>query len=102
MLGDFSFPVNRRPQRFASGLFRRDRERLFQVVPDLNPYAGFRTAMMVGRANYCCSTRLNHALKESQSAKQIEMFENRERDELARLASWASSTTAYLQRSVTP
>ena len=37
---------------------------------------------MVGKGNYCCSTRLSNALKDAQSAKQTEMFKSDERDDL--------------------
>ncbi len=39
---------------------------LFQAVPDLQPYADFRKALLVGRGNYVCAKRLALVLREKE------------------------------------
>ncbi len=63
---------------------------LFTKVPELRRYGAFKTALMLGKGNYCCSTRLSNALKDAQSAKQTEMFKNDERADLVRIATWSA------------
>jgi len=75
---------------------------LFKTVPLLQRYASFKTALMVGKANYCCSTRLSHALKEAQSNKQTELLANAERNDLVRLASWSASSPNGLIQELSP
>src|SRR5690606_16613656 len=36
--------------------------RLFNASPDLQPYADFKSAVLVGKSNYLCTTRLATAL----------------------------------------
>ena len=38
--------------------------RLFQATSALERYAGFKSAVLVGKSNYLCTTRLGHALAE--------------------------------------
>jgi ATP-dependent DNA helicase DinG len=59
---------------------------LFNRKSQLYSYAEFRCALLVGRANYLCSNRLSRAL-----VGQSDLFENRQRDELARISKWADS-----------
>ncbi len=63
---------------------------LFTKVPELRRYSAFKTALMVGKGNYCCSTRLGNALKDAKSAKQAEMFKNDEKADLIRIAQWSA------------
>jgi ATP-dependent DNA helicase DinG len=65
---------------------------LFNAVPKLKRYASFKTALMVGKGNYCCTTRLSNALKDAQSSKQTEFLESKSKAELVRLASWAATS----------
>ncbi|MEM7791887.1 MAG: ATP-dependent DNA helicase [Verrucomicrobiota bacterium] len=74
---------------------------LFKAIPELNRFAHFKTSLMVGRANYCCSTRLQRALKDTQSA-QTEMFPKDERDDLIRLAKWSAETKHGLIQELSP
>ena len=74
---------------------------LFERVPELRRYAHFKAALMVGRGNYCCSTRLNNALKEAQSG-QTELFPAEGREDLARLASWAATSRDGLLQELSP
>ncbi len=71
--------------------------RLFESVPELRPYAGFKSAVLVGRANYLCPTRLAHAL-----AARQELFATAEHAELERLAAWAQTTRDGLLHEVHP
>jgi len=74
---------------------------LFEQVPALRRYAGFTTALMVGRGNYCCTTRLQNALKEAQSA-QTEMFPGEEKKDLIRLAQWSATSKEGTLQDLTP
>ncbi|MEM8868213.1 MAG: ATP-dependent DNA helicase [Verrucomicrobiota bacterium] len=75
--------------------------KLFQAIPELQRYAQFKTALMVGRANYCCTTRLQKALKEAQSG-QTEMFPQEEREDLIRLAKWSAQSKGGLIQELSP
>jgi len=59
---------------------------LFEEVPELKNFKDFGCALLVGRANYLCTTRLHRALN-----GQGELFEGRQRQELERIAKWAGS-----------
>ncbi|MGC6424106.1 MAG: ATP-dependent DNA helicase [Lentimonas sp.] len=77
-------------------------EQLFKKVPELHKYAKFKTALMVGKGNYCCSTRLSNALKEAQSSKQTELLANEEKAELIRMAKWSASSENGLVQELSP
>ncbi|HKK17323.1 MAG TPA: ATP-dependent DNA helicase, partial [Opitutales bacterium] len=74
---------------------------LFEAVPELRRYAGFTTAMMLGKGNYCCTTRLSNALKEAKSA-QTEMFPAEERADLTRIATWSATSKNGLLQELSP
>ena len=57
---------------------------LFYRASELNSFADFKCALLVGRANYLCTNRLSRAL-----LGQTDLFENRQRDELERISKWA-------------
>lgn len=76
--------------------------KLFTAVPELKRYAGFRTAMMLGKANYCCSTRLSNALKDIQSSKQTEWLESDSKADLTRLAKWAAHSKDGIIQELSP
>lgn len=71
--------------------------RVFSSQPELEPYADFKSAVLVGKANYLCPTRLATALRDRQ-----ELFSTPESDELQRIATWASQTTDGLRHELTP
>jgi len=75
--------------------------RLFGAVPALAAYREFTSAVLMGKGNYLCTTRLKRAL-----AEKHELFATPEQEELARLAEWAKSTEtgllADLPRRVAP
>ena len=75
---------------------------LFTKVPELRRYGAFKTALMVGKGNYCCSTRLGNALKDAQSSKQTEMFKSDERADLVRIASWSATTKNGVIQELSP
>lgn len=76
--------------------------RLFQAVPELRRYGAFKTALMVGKGNYCCSTRLGNALKDAQLAKQAEMFKHDEKADLIRIAQWSAQTKEGIIQELSP
>jgi ATP-dependent DNA helicase DinG len=65
--------------------------RLFGAVPELAPYRDFTSAVLMGKSNYLCTTRLRRALAEKR-----ELFHTPEQDELARLATWSATTETGL------
>jgi ATP-dependent DNA helicase DinG len=75
---------------------------LFTKVPELRRYGAFKTALMVGKGNYCCSTRLGNALKDAQSAKQADMFKGDEKADLIRLAQWSAVSKNGLIQELSP
>ncbi len=66
--------------------------RLFSKVPQLKPYAGFRHALLVGKSNYLCTTRLARAL-----AEKATLFGDEKFSELQRLAEWSRETKSGLR-----
>ena len=54
--------------------------RLFQSQPALARYAEFKSAVLVGKSNYLCTTRLAHAL-----ADRATLLADAEYDELKRI-----------------
>jgi ATP-dependent DNA helicase DinG len=71
-------------------------------VPELRRYSAFKTALMVGKGNYCCTTRLGNALKDAQSAKQTEMFKGDERADLVRIATWSATAKNGVIQELSP
>ena len=57
---------------------------------------------MLGKGNYCCSTRLSNALKDVQSAKQTDMFKKDERADLVRIATWSAIAKNGVIQELTP
>ncbi len=66
--------------------------RLFDAVPELQPFAKFRQALLVGKSNYLCSTRLARAL-----AEKAQLFGDEKFEELRALAEWARTTDSGLR-----
>ena len=71
--------------------------RLFESVGELRPYAKFKSAVLVGKANYLCTTRLAHALQ-----GRHELFPTAEQEELQRIAAWAQETREGLRHELQP
>lgn len=65
--------------------------RLFAAVPELAGYRAFTSAVLMGKGNYLCTTRLKRALAEKR-----ELFQTPEQDELQRVAEWSATTDTGL------
>jgi ATP-dependent DNA helicase DinG len=71
--------------------------RVFRATPELAGYADFKSAVLVGKANYLCPTRLATALRDKQ-----ELFASPEHSELQRIADWAAGTNEGLRHELSP
>ena len=76
--------------------------KLFQNVPELAHCAEFKTALMLGKANYCCTTRLRRALKEASAQQQTELLASDEKAELHRIAEWAATAKEGVAQELSP
>lgn len=70
---------------------------LFEAVPSLNSYARFRSAVLVGKANYLCRRRLALALQ-----SKADLFGGPEQTELQRIAAWAERSDTGLVQELQP
>jgi ATP-dependent DNA helicase DinG len=70
---------------------------LFKSAPTLARYAVFKSAVLVGKSNYLCTTRLAHAL-----ADRASLFTDADYDELQRIATWAEATDTGLRHELRP
>lgn len=71
--------------------------RLFRSVPSLARYAEFKAAVLVGKSNYLCTTRLSHAL-----ADRTSLLADADYDELLRIAAWADLTETGIRHDLRP
>ena len=71
--------------------------RLFKSTPALARYAEFKSAVLVGKSNYLCTTRLAAAFKEK-----AELFTGPEQSELLRITEWAAKSATGLRHELTP
>jgi ATP-dependent DNA helicase DinG len=71
--------------------------RVFGCAPPLEPFAGFKSAVLVGKANYLCTSRLATALRDKH-----ELFATPEHSELQRIAAWAETTADGLRHELVP
>jgi ATP-dependent DNA helicase DinG len=71
--------------------------RIFQADPAGAPYADFKSAVLVGKSNYLCPTRLGHALVDRAS-----LFADADYAELQRIADWADKTETGLRHELKP
>jgi len=71
--------------------------RVFRSRPELAAYADFKSAVLVGKGNYLCPTRLAAALRDRQ-----ELFATPEHSELQRIASWAATSPDGLRHELSP
>ncbi|MDR2513371.1 MAG: ATP-dependent DNA helicase [Puniceicoccales bacterium] len=65
---------------------------LFENIPELKRYAKFKTALLVGKANYLCTTRLAKAIHQH-----TELLEGTQQRELRTLQEWAATTETGLR-----
>ncbi len=70
---------------------------LFSRENSLNEYADFKTAFLVGRSNYLCTSRLKRAIQDK-----TELFASKEADELERIREWSLSTETGLVEELNP
>lgn len=70
---------------------------VFATAPELERYKDFKSAVLVGKSNYLCTSRLAAALRDKN-----ELFATPEHDELQRIAAWAETTTTGLRHELTP
>ncbi len=71
--------------------------RVFRADPATAAYADFKSAVLVGKGNYLCTTRLATALRDKH-----ELFATPEHAELQRVAAWADHTETGLRHELTP
>ncbi len=71
--------------------------RVFQADPALTRYAEFKSAVLVGKSNYLCPSRLGHAL-----ADRASLFADADYEELQRIAAWADTTESGLRHDLKP
>ena len=71
--------------------------RIFSSRPELAKYAAFKSAVLVGKSNYLCTTRLAAALKDKH-----DLFATPDHDELQRIAAWAATSRDGLRHELTP
>ena len=71
--------------------------RIFAADEALERYGSFKSAVLVGKANYLCTTRLAAALQDKH-----ELIPTSEHDELQRIAAWAETTEHGLRHELNP
>jgi len=71
--------------------------RLFESRPELARYARFEAAVLVGKSNYLCTSRLSHAL-----ADRSTLLADAEYSELRRISEWAETTATGLRHELQP
>ncbi|MDP2138765.1 MAG: helicase C-terminal domain-containing protein [Candidatus Didemnitutus sp.] len=71
--------------------------RLFGAVPEFAAYRDFTSAVLMGKGNYLCTTRLKRALAEKR-----DLFQSAEQVDLKRVALWAATTETGLLIDLAP
>lgn len=71
--------------------------RLFETVQELAAFAEFRAALLVGKSNYLCTTRLAQALKD-----RSDLLGDAFQADLLRVSDWARRTGTGLRHELTP
>ena len=71
--------------------------RLFEAVPELTAYQDFKTALLVGRANYLCGSRLRQAI-----STKFDLFPGHEQDDMERIVQWADISENGLRHELDP
>jgi len=71
--------------------------RVFAADARTQPYAEFKSAVLLGKGNYLCTTRLATALRDKQ-----ELFATAEHSDLARIAEWAETSRDGLRHELIP
>lgn len=71
--------------------------RVFSADERTKSYANFKSAVLLGKGNYLCTSRLAAALKDK-----TELIPSHEHVELQRIADWAATTTHGLRHELNP
>ena len=71
--------------------------KFFSRIPELERFAGFESALLVGKANYLCPNRLRDAIR-----AKAELFPTEEMAELQRIANWAETTEKGMRQELNP
>lgn len=71
--------------------------RIFSSAETFERYSGFKSAVLVGKANYLCTTRLAAALQDKH-----ELIPTAEHAELQRIAAWAETSPEGLRHELNP
>jgi ATP-dependent DNA helicase DinG len=71
--------------------------RLFASSSEFSRYASFKSAVLVGKSNYLCTTRLSNALTDRAT-----LFSDADYDELMRISAWADKTDTGLRHELRP
>ena len=71
--------------------------KVFSSDERLERYAGFKSAVLVGKGNYLCTTRLANALRDKN-----DLFAGTEHHELQRIAAWAATSENGLRHELAP
>jgi len=71
--------------------------RVLSSRPEWERYAGFKSAVLLGKGNYLCTTRLATALRDKH-----ELVANAEFDELQRIAAWAETSASGIVHELNP
>lgn len=70
---------------------------LFEQIPELERFIDFKTALLVGRGNYLCGTRLAQAIE-----TKTELFPTAQMADLERLAEWSQATETGMVQELIP
>lgn len=71
--------------------------RLFAAVPQLERFRDFRAALLLGKSNYLCPTRLSQAV-----ITKAELFPTADQEELQRIIEWSYKTAEGLRQELNP
>jgi ATP-dependent DNA helicase DinG len=71
--------------------------KVFSAAKSVEHYAGFKSAVLVGKGNYLCTSRLAAALRDKN-----ELIPTAEHTELQRISAWAAKSTEGLRHELTP
>ena len=75
---------------------------LFKGVPELSSYACFKSALLLGKANYCCTTRLESALKDVSNDQQSQFQLLQEKQMLPQLEKWSKNSLEGILQEINP
>lgn len=70
---------------------------LFSAAPELEKFADFKAALMLGRGNYLCGHRLARAI-----ATRSDLFGGQQAEELERIAMWSTVTEEGIREELSP